>query len=52
MVLGMSLEHFTLLHVLICIAGITSGFVVAYGLRKREKIGSLDCIFPRDYNPD
>jgi hypothetical protein len=32
MVLGMSLHTFTLLHVIISLAGIASGFVVVYGL--------------------
>lgn len=32
MILGMSTSTFTLLHVLISLAGIASGFIVVYGL--------------------
>src|SRR5258708_13312844 len=38
MVLGMSLEQFTLLHVVISIVGILSGFVVAFGLLNGKRL--------------
>ena len=45
MILGMSLEHFTLLHVLICLAGIMSGFVVTYGLLNGERLDRWTAFF-------
>ena len=45
MVLGMSLEHFTLLHVVICLAGIMSGFVVAYGLLSGKRLDRWTAFF-------
>jgi len=45
MILGMSLEHFTLLHVLICLAGIMSGFVVTYGLLSGKRLDRWTAFF-------
>jgi hypothetical protein len=45
MVLGMSLSAFTLLHVIISLAGIGSGFVVVYGLLNGTRLDSWTAIF-------
>ena len=45
MVLGMSLDRFTLLHVVISIVGIVSGFVVAFGLLAGKRLNGLTAIF-------
>lgn len=40
MILGMSVQAFTLLHVVISLVGIASGLVVAYGLWRGQVFGS------------
>ena len=45
MVLGMSLSAFTLLHVIISLAGIGSGFIVMYGLLKGKRLDGWTAIF-------
>jgi len=45
MVLGMSLATFTLLHVLISLAGIGSGFIVVYGLLAGKRLDGWTAIF-------
>jgi hypothetical protein len=45
MVLGMSLETFTLLHVLLSLAGIASGLVVMYGFLANKRLNSWTAVF-------
>jgi len=45
MILGMSTSTFTLLHVLISLGGIGSGFVVLYGLLTRKRMNGWTAIF-------
>ena len=45
MVLGMSLSTFTLLHVIISLAGIGSGFIVVYGLLNGKRLDGWTAIF-------
>ena len=45
MVLGMPLSTFTLLHVVISLIGIGSGFVVLYGLFVGKRLGGITAIF-------
>jgi len=45
MVLGMSLSTFTLLHVIISLAGIGSGFIVMYGLLNSKRLDGWTAIF-------
>ena len=45
MVLGMSLSTFTLVHVLISLVGIASGFLVLYGLIKGKRFAGATAIF-------
>jgi hypothetical protein len=45
MVLGMSLSTFTLLHVIISLAGIGSGFIVMYGLLSAKRLDGWTAIF-------
>ncbi|HWR17234.1 MAG TPA: hypothetical protein VN577_20565 [Terriglobales bacterium] len=45
MVLGISLSAFTLLHVVISLAGIASGFVVVYGLFNSKRLPGWTAIF-------
>ncbi len=45
MVLGMSLSTFTLLHVIISLAGIGSGFIVMYGLLNGKRLDGWTGIF-------
>ncbi len=45
MVLGMSLSTFTLLHVIISLAGIGSGFIVMYGLLNGKRLDGWTAIF-------
>ena len=45
MVLGMSLEAFTLLHVVISLVGIASGFVVVFGLLKGKRLDRWTATF-------
>ncbi len=45
MVLGMSLSTFTLLHVIISLAGIGSGFIVLYGLLSGKRLDGWTAIF-------
>jgi hypothetical protein len=45
MVLGMSLATFTLLHVLLSLAGIGSGLIVVYGLLTGKPLNGLTAIF-------
>ena len=45
MVLGMSLETFTLIHVLISLAGIASGMVVMYGLLTDQRLDRWTVVF-------
>jgi hypothetical protein len=45
MVLGLSLSTFTLLHVILSLAGIASGFVVVYGLFNSKTLDGWTAIF-------
>jgi hypothetical protein len=45
MVLGLSLSTFTLLHVIISLAGIGSGFIVLYGLLNGKRLDGWTAIF-------
>ena len=45
MVLGMSLQIFTLIHVLISLAGIASGFAVMYGLLTNKRLNGWTSVF-------
>jgi hypothetical protein len=45
MVLGMSLSTFTLLHVIISLAGIGSGFIVLFGLLNDKRLDGWTAIF-------
>jgi hypothetical protein len=45
MVLGMSLETYTVIHVLISLIGIASGLVVMYGLLTGKAMNGLTAIF-------
>ncbi|HVP55044.1 MAG TPA: hypothetical protein VMU45_08620 [Candidatus Eisenbacteria bacterium] len=45
MVLGMSLSTFTLLHVIISLAGLGSGFVVLFGLLNSKRLDGWTAIF-------
>jgi len=45
MVLGISLETFTLVHVLISLAGIASGIVVMYGFLTNQRLDSWTAVF-------
>ena len=45
MVLGMSLSTFTLVHVIIILIGIGSGFIVVYGLFTGKRLDGWTAIF-------
>ena len=45
MVLGMSLATFTLLHVLISLVGIATGFVVLYGMLRSDRLPTWTAVF-------
>ena len=45
MVLGMSLQTFTLVHVLISLAGIASGLVVMYGFLAKNRVEGWTLVF-------
>jgi hypothetical protein len=45
MILGISLEHFALLHVVISLVGIVSGLVVAYGLLNGARLDQWTAVF-------
>lgn len=45
MVLGMSLETFTLIHVLLSLAGIASGIVVMYGFLTNQRLDRWTAVF-------
>ena len=45
MVLGMSLETFTLIHVLISLVGIASGIIVMYGLLANQRLDRWTAVF-------
>ncbi len=45
MVLGLSLSTFTLLHVLISLIGIASGFIVVYELVTSRRLGGWNALF-------
>jgi len=45
MVLGMSLQTYTLLHVLISLAGISSGLVVMYGFLTNQRLAPWNTVF-------
>ncbi len=45
MVLGMSLQTFTLVHVLISLSGIASGLVVMYGFLTNKRLNSWTAVF-------
>jgi len=45
MVLGLSLSTFTLIHVIISLAGIGSGFIVLYGLLNGKRLDGWTAIF-------
>ena len=45
MVLGMSLESFTLIHVLISLVGIASGLVVLYGFLTNRRLHAWTAVF-------
>lgn len=45
MVLGMSLETFTLIHVLISLAGIATGLIVLYGFLTNKRLDGWTGVF-------
>ena len=45
MVLGMSLQTYTLLHVIISVAGIASGLVVMYGFLANQRLVTWNTVF-------
>jgi hypothetical protein len=45
MIVGMSLKTFTLVHVVISLVGIGSGFVVLYGLLTRKRLAAWTALF-------
>jgi len=45
MILGMSLSTFTLIHVLLSVAGIGAGFIVLFGLLNRKRLDGWTAIF-------
>jgi hypothetical protein len=45
MILGMSIPTFTLLHVLISLAGIAAGLVVVYGMLGSKSLGTWTAVF-------
>jgi hypothetical protein len=45
MVLGVSLETFTLIHVLISLVGIGSGLTVTYGFLTNERLDRWTAVF-------
>ena len=45
MILGLSLQNFTLLHVIISLIGIVTGFVVVFGMLKGERMGVWTALF-------
>jgi hypothetical protein len=45
MILGMSTSTFTLVHVLLSVAGIGSGFIVVFGLLNRKRLDGWTAIF-------
>ena len=45
MILGMSLQTFTLVHVLISLAGIASGIVVMYGFLTNQRLDGWTAVF-------
>jgi hypothetical protein len=45
MILGMSTSTFTLIHVLLSLAGIGSGFIVVFGLLARKRLDGWTAIF-------
>src|SRR5258708_20056772 len=45
MILGMSTPTFTLLHVLLSLAGIGSGLIVVYGMLTRNRMDGLTAFF-------
>ena len=45
MILGMSTATFTLLHVLISVVGLISGFVVVYGLLNSRRLDNWTALF-------
>lgn len=45
MVLGMSLATYTLIHVIISLIGIGSGFLVMFGLLNGKRLGAMTSIF-------
>src|ERR1700749_2059293 len=45
MMLGLSLQAFTMLHVIISLIGIVSGLVVLFGLLKSQSMPGLTAIF-------
>ena len=45
MILGMSLATFTLVHVLISLVGIGSGFIVVYGFLTGKRLDGMTAIF-------
>ena len=45
MILGLSIQNFTLLHVIISLIGIVTGFVVVFGMLKGERMGVWTALF-------
>ena len=45
MILGLSLQNFTLLHVIISLIGIVTGFIVVLGMLKGERMGIWTALF-------
>src|SRR5437588_9844694 len=45
MVLGMTTSTFTLVHVLLSLAGIGTGFIIVYGMLTRKRLGGWTAIF-------
>jgi hypothetical protein len=45
MVFGMSLETYTLIHVVISLIGIATGLIVLFGMLRAKRLGSLNAMF-------
>lgn len=50
MILGLSLQTFTLIHVLISLFGIASGLVVMYGFLNNKRFDRWTAVFFDDYS--
>ena len=52
MVLGMSLQAFTFVHVLVSLVGIGSGFIVVFGLLRGKRMDGSTALLYRQHSPD